>query len=671
MNTFFVGQLASSMSMSGRETKSVADRLANLAAAGSEHFSFETADRNLKTAATDLKALRGSGGRIQLMEKEKEDLEAHQRDAEEILRRVGEIAGQSDDKIREAEEKEKTEWFPLSERRKNQMIAADLIAGKLSELKSDQIRKEERARALKEMIQKQLEDNRTEKDRRGRRTAKLRNLESEIAELTQKLARRKEEGELAVRDLDARTAGYEEHYQEILDAHKTASEESLRLEEDTQRLEEAGAEFSGQAIGADAARFRKRILIPAIIAFALFLVTAIGWIGAAALHEPAMGLFSIALLPAALPLAYTVILFLRRRAENADIAKRRAAYESELISIRREKQEAALLERDACTKVDRFSDRFCSDKRAKEAEISFVRERITEIEDRIRKSSEEIEAVREEEKIEILAEERRQAEETESARDGELKDPSTEAEEIDAHLDQLLRQIRAETESLKKATEDLERLRFDEERIRSDISRLREEAFKLLGNAESLASGCPDLSEIEEKIISIEDRITRAQDYYRALDLASGTMTDAAREMESLFAPKVNEIAGRYLSVLTGKRYSALRFDRGFRVEISDRSDGMFYESDYFSAGTVDQVYLALRLAIADWIDTSEDKMPILLDDALVQYDDERAKLAVSLLRELSGMRQIIMFTCHESVDALFPVTVTERSGPEGMSIDG
>jgi len=65
------------------------------------------------------------------------------------------------------------------------------------------------------------------------------------------------------------------------------------------------------------------------------------------------------------------------------------------------------------------------------------------------------------------------------------------------------------------------------------------------------------------------------------------------------------------------------------------------------SAGTIDQLYLAVRLAICELALPGDNPCPIILDDALVYFDDERCKNALELLRGMAKDRQIILFTCH------------------------
>ena len=62
------------------------------------------------------------------------------------------------------------------------------------------------------------------------------------------------------------------------------------------------------------------------------------------------------------------------------------------------------------------------------------------------------------------------------------------------------------------------------------------------------------------------------------------------------------------------------------------------------STGTADQLYLALRLAICDAALPAD--APLLLDDALLNFDDQRLGQAMTLLRELSAQRQILLFSC-------------------------
>ena len=172
------------------------------------------------------------------------------------------------------------------------------------------------------------------------------------------------------------------------------------------------------------------------------------------------------------------------------------------------------------------------------------------------------------------------------------------------------------------------------------------------GATESLRSMIPDLSAIQEEAAGIAETIADAERHYQALNLAKKALEEASEEMRRVFAPPVREKASEYLALLTEGRYASLSFDRAFHVRAGERQTDE-KSAEYFSAGTVDQIYLALRLAISDVILEQYPNMPIFLDDALVQYDLERAECAVKMLKSMSGRRQIIMLTCHEHIAKL------------------
>lgn len=68
---------------------------------------------------------------------------------------------------------------------------------------------------------------------------------------------------------------------------------------------------------------------------------------------------------------------------------------------------------------------------------------------------------------------------------------------------------------------------------------------------------------------------------------------------------------------------------------------------DQVSSGTMDQIYLALRLAAAKLIQGDKEQMPLIFDDSFVLYDDERLRSALKWLAA-SYQGQIILFTCHQ-----------------------
>ena len=71
-------------------------------------------------------------------------------------------------------------------------------------------------------------------------------------------------------------------------------------------------------------------------------------------------------------------------------------------------------------------------------------------------------------------------------------------------------------------------------------------------------------------------------------------------------------------------------------------------EAEYLSAGTLDLMYLAVRLAVCALAMPEGESCPLIIDDALVNFDEQRTKQAMRLLRQIAKERQVILFTCHE-----------------------
>jgi uncharacterized protein YhaN len=80
-----------------------------------------------------------------------------------------------------------------------------------------------------------------------------------------------------------------------------------------------------------------------------------------------------------------------------------------------------------------------------------------------------------------------------------------------------------------------------------------------------------------------------------------------------------------------------------FSLRAAAQQEETLHDALWRSDGTMDQLYLSLRLAVAEELTP---KAPLILDDVLVRFDDERMRAAVAILRELAQNRQVILFTC-------------------------
>ncbi len=159
------------------------------------------------------------------------------------------------------------------------------------------------------------------------------------------------------------------------------------------------------------------------------------------------------------------------------------------------------------------------------------------------------------------------------------------------------------------------------------------------GRAESLGQE----TTIRTQLKAVNRRIAHLEDTYTALELAQRALSAATTELQRRFAPRIAKRAQELFGQLTGGRYNKLMLTEDLSINTSTAEEDTLRNSQWRSDGTVDQLYLALRLAVAEEL-TPE--APLVLDDALVRFDDKRASVAVDILRQTGENKQVILFTC-------------------------
>ena len=149
-----------------------------------------------------------------------------------------------------------------------------------------------------------------------------------------------------------------------------------------------------------------------------------------------------------------------------------------------------------------------------------------------------------------------------------------------------------------------------------------------------------DLIRQRDKICS---RIAKLEETYGALVIAQETLAAARAELQRRFAPRITKRAQKLLSKMTDGRYHSLTMSEDFSLQAGAGEEDTVHDAIWRSDGTMDQLYLALRLAVAEELTPNA---PLILDDALVRFDDARMRAAVDILRQMARDKQVICFTC-------------------------
>lgn len=166
------------------------------------------------------------------------------------------------------------------------------------------------------------------------------------------------------------------------------------------------------------------------------------------------------------------------------------------------------------------------------------------------------------------------------------------------------------------------------------------------GQAESLGSEAL----IRARLDTLNRRIARLEDTYYALEMAQDAIRDATNTLQRRFAPRIAKRAQALFGKLTGGKYVRLTLGQDFSLSTSAENEDTLRSAQWRSDGTADQLYLALRLAVAEELTPDA---PMILDDAFVRFDDERLKAAMQILKEEAENKQVILFTCQSREKAM------------------
>ncbi len=164
-----------------------------------------------------------------------------------------------------------------------------------------------------------------------------------------------------------------------------------------------------------------------------------------------------------------------------------------------------------------------------------------------------------------------------------------------------------------------------------------------LGQYQGRMSNLGSRAELCKQLEMKKKRISKLEETYGALTIAQETLAQARAELQRRFAPRITRRAQKLLAAMTDGRYHSVSMSDDFSIRAGAGEEETIRDAIWRSDGTIDQLYLALRLAVAEELTP---KAPLVLDDVLVRFDDQRMQAAVEVLKDLGESRQIILFTC-------------------------
>jgi len=200
--------------------------------------------------------------------------------------------------------------------------------------------------------------------------------------------------------------------------------------------------------------------------------------------------------------------------------------------------------------------------------------------------------------------------------------------------------------------EDFLRLQKEVKELEENQSDLEHKSLTLKKELEMTESGTELEASLEERLEQIQKTLEELKEKIEVYEITLENLEEARKRVIDSSVGTLEEETSRLLKQITNGKYNQVRFDKNsFRFEVfSDELKGWVDPQKYLSRGTLDQIYLACRLALLNLI--SEDKRPVvIMDDPFVTFDKHRRESALKLLKTLSKKYQILLLTCHDFYD--------------------
>jgi len=210
---------------------------------------------------------------------------------------------------------------------------------------------------------------------------------------------------------------------------------------------------------------------------------------------------------------------------------------------------------------------------------------------------------------------------------------------IEAELNSISYKLKAEEEQIEETSDYNSEIDGISKQIQSRKEEKSQAQFRLEQKKESLLKARQQLERYELRL----EKVNAIDMDLKAIDEAIATIRSIAEEIRKSFGKEINQKASVYMNHITNGKYDNFEVDDEMNITIEGKG-GRVIAVDRLSKGTVEQMYMALRLAAAEII-FADDTKPILLDDAFVMYDNKRMGSTIKFMSD--HLEQIIAFSCH------------------------
>jgi uncharacterized protein YhaN len=179
-----------------------------------------------------------------------------------------------------------------------------------------------------------------------------------------------------------------------------------------------------------------------------------------------------------------------------------------------------------------------------------------------------------------------------------------------------------------------------------EASRSKAVVDELSGELRLLATTLASVAEAEERADAARIELGRVQNLAAVIDETLTLLEAAERRVHRDLAPILTASVQRHLPAITGGAYVEVGMNpRDLSVDVKEARTGQWRDARLLSEGTREQIYLLLRVAMAEHLVTTDESAPLLLDEVTAQSDPARKLRMLDVLHALSVDRQIVLFS--------------------------
>lgn len=212
-----------------------------------------------------------------------------------------------------------------------------------------------------------------------------------------------------------------------------------------------------------------------------------------------------------------------------------------------------------------------------------------------------------------------------------------------------IQQIEKDNEGLYNDDEFI-RIKLEKEETGRQLEDKLQKFGSLCAAAAQLENEC-ELDDIKSEIECCEQEKKEICFKRDRLVLLRNILTDADRRFRQEHQPDVLLKAGMYLNTITGGKYDKIYSsdDSGTSLLIRNSISGEIVPVRHpLSRGTLEQIYLCLRIALMDHLDCLSEKLPLFMDETFINWDSKRMKEGIKVISQAAKNRQVVIFTCSD-----------------------